>query len=83
MVRKTVLIDEELVQQLSALSKKEDRDFSGSLRHVLCVSDSRLLEKQRQAPNVGSFLCPSVFLLLHQRVWRYFPNSKCNTVFPL
>lgn len=37
MVRKTVLMDEELVQQLSVLSKKEDRDFSGSLRHALRI----------------------------------------------
>lgn len=37
MVRKTVLLDENLVQQLSIFSQKEDRDFSSSLRYALRI----------------------------------------------
>ena len=37
MVRKTILLSEELVQQLSMLSRKEDRDFSSSLRYALRI----------------------------------------------
>lgn len=37
MVRKTVLIDDSLLKQLDFLSKKEDRDFSGSIRRALKI----------------------------------------------
>ncbi|BCB95807.1 hypothetical protein JZK55_07290 [Dissulfurispira thermophila] len=37
MVRKTVLIDDDIVQQLNLLAKKEDRDFSSSIRYVLRI----------------------------------------------
>lgn len=37
MVRKTILLSEELVQQLDMLSRKEDRDFSSSLRYALRI----------------------------------------------
>jgi hypothetical protein len=37
MVRKTILLSEELVQQLGMLSRKEDRDFSSSLRYALRI----------------------------------------------
>ncbi|MBT9139271.1 MAG: hypothetical protein DDT31_01854 [Syntrophomonadaceae bacterium] len=37
MIRKTVLIDDNIVQQLNLLSKKEDRDFSGSIRYALRI----------------------------------------------
>lgn len=37
MVRKTVLIDNDLIEQLSVLSMKEDRDFSSALRHTLRI----------------------------------------------
>lgn len=34
MNRKTVLLEEELIQQLNILAKKESRDFSSSLRYA-------------------------------------------------
>ncbi len=37
MLRKTVLLDNELAQQVALLAKKEDRDFSGGLRHALRI----------------------------------------------
>lgn len=37
MVRKTVLLDNDMARQLSLLAKKEDRDFSGGLRHALRI----------------------------------------------
>jgi predicted transcriptional regulator len=37
MIRKTVLIDNDIVQQLNLLAKKEDRDFSSSIRYALRI----------------------------------------------
>jgi hypothetical protein len=37
MIRKTGLLSDELVKQVSMLSKKEERDFSGSLRYALKI----------------------------------------------
>jgi len=37
MVRKTILIDDDIVQQLNLLAKKEDRDFSSSIRYTLRI----------------------------------------------
>ena len=37
MLRKTILLNEDLAQQVALLSKKEDRDFSGSLRYALRI----------------------------------------------
>lgn len=37
MLRKTVLLDNDLAQQITLLAKKEDRDFSGGLRHALRI----------------------------------------------
>lgn len=37
MLRKTVLLDNDLAQQITLLAKKEDRDFSGSMRHALRI----------------------------------------------
>ncbi len=37
MVRKTVLIDDDIVQQLNLLAKKEGRDFSSSIRYALRI----------------------------------------------
>jgi hypothetical protein len=37
MIRKTIILDEDMVQQVNLLAKKEDRDFSGSLRHALRI----------------------------------------------
>jgi hypothetical protein len=37
MVRKTVLLNDELVREVLLLCKKEDRDFSSSLRYALRI----------------------------------------------
>ena len=37
MVRKTVAIDEDLINDLNILAKKEQRDFSGALRYALRI----------------------------------------------
>lgn len=37
MVRKTILIDDDTVQQVNLLAKKEDRDFSSSVRYALRI----------------------------------------------
>jgi hypothetical protein len=37
MLRKTVLLNEDLAQRVAILSKKEDRDFSSSLRYALRI----------------------------------------------
>ena len=37
MVRKTVLLNDALAQEIALLSRKEDRDFSSSLRHALRI----------------------------------------------
>ena len=37
MLRKTIMLSEDLVKQVTLVSKKEDRDFSSSLRHALRI----------------------------------------------
>ncbi len=37
MQRKTILLSEDLVKRVVLMSKKEDRDFSGSLRYALRI----------------------------------------------
>ena len=37
MLRKTILLNDDLAQQVALLSKKEDRDFSSSLRYALRI----------------------------------------------
>lgn len=37
MLRKTILLSEDLVKQVVLMSKREDRDFSSSLRHALRI----------------------------------------------
>lgn len=37
MIRKTVLLNDDLAKQITLLSRKEERDFSGSLRHALRI----------------------------------------------
>jgi hypothetical protein len=37
MLRKTILLSEDLVKRIVLISKKEDRDFSSSLRYALRV----------------------------------------------
>jgi len=37
MVRKTIVMNEDIVRDLNILAKKEQRDFSGALRYVLRI----------------------------------------------
>jgi hypothetical protein len=37
MLRKTILLSEDLVKRVGLLSRKEDRDFSSSLRYALRI----------------------------------------------
>lgn len=37
MVRKTIAIDEELINDLNIFARKEHRDFSGALRYALRI----------------------------------------------
>jgi len=37
MVRKTVMIDEDLAKDLDHFARKEQRDFSGAMRYVLRI----------------------------------------------
>ena len=37
MLRKTILLSEDLVKRVVLMSKKEDRDFSSSLRYALRI----------------------------------------------
>ncbi|MHC1727277.1 MAG: hypothetical protein AB9866_14935 [Syntrophobacteraceae bacterium] len=37
MLRKTIMLSEDLVSQVVLMSKKEDRDFSSSLRYALRI----------------------------------------------
>jgi hypothetical protein len=37
MLRKTILLSEDLVKRVMLISKKEDRDFSSSLRYALRI----------------------------------------------
>lgn len=56
MARKTVLIDDDMLRQLSALSKKEDRDFSGSLRHALRIGLLALQNPELTAEEIEDIL---------------------------
>jgi predicted transcriptional regulator len=37
MLRKTILLSEDIVKRIGIISKKEDRDFSSSLRYALRI----------------------------------------------
>ncbi|MGO9021859.1 MAG: hypothetical protein ACLQVJ_26270 [Syntrophobacteraceae bacterium] len=37
MLRKTILLSEDIVKRVGLISKKEDRDFSSSLRYALRI----------------------------------------------
>jgi hypothetical protein len=56
MVRKTVLLSDELVKQVSMLSKKEDRDFSGSLRYALKIGLLALQNPELTADEIKDIL---------------------------
>jgi hypothetical protein len=56
MIRKTVSLNEELVRQVSVLSKKEDRDFSGSLRYTLRIGLLALQNPELTADEIEDIL---------------------------
>lgn len=56
MVRKTVLIDSDMIQQISVLSKKEDRDFSSSLRRALRIGLLALQNPELTAEEIEDIL---------------------------
>lgn len=56
MVRKTVLIDSDMIQQISILSKKEDRDFSSSLRRALRIGLLALQNPELTAEEIEDIL---------------------------
>ena len=56
MIRKTVLLSDELVKQVSMLSKKEDRDFSGSLRYALKIGLLALQNPEFTADEIKDIL---------------------------
>jgi hypothetical protein len=56
MIRKTVILEEEMVQQVNLLAKKEDRDFSSSLRHALRVGLLALQNPELTAEEIKAVL---------------------------
>ena len=56
MIRKTVLLSDELVKQVSMLSKKEERDFSGSLRYALKIGLLALQNPELTADEIKDIL---------------------------
>jgi hypothetical protein len=56
MIRKTILLSDELVKQVSMLSKKEERDFSGSLRYALKIGLLALQNPELTADEIKDIL---------------------------
>jgi hypothetical protein len=56
MIRKSLLLDEELVGQIAILSRKEDRDFSSSLRHALHIGLLALQNPELTAAEIQDIL---------------------------
>ena len=56
MIRKSLLLDEELVGQIAILSQKEDRDFSSSLRHALRIGLLALQNPELSAAEIKDIL---------------------------
>jgi hypothetical protein len=56
MVRKTVILEEEMVQQIDLLAKTEDRDFSSSLRHALRIGLLALQNPELTATEIKDIL---------------------------
>jgi hypothetical protein len=56
MIRKTVILEEDMVQQVNLLAKKEDRDFSSSLRHALRVGLLALQNPELTAEEIKDIL---------------------------
>ena len=56
MIRKSLLLDEEMVGQIAILSLKEDRDFSSSLRHALRIGLLALQNPELTAAEIKDIL---------------------------
>jgi len=56
MVRKTLLLEEEMVKQIDLLSRREDRDFSSSLRHALRIGLLALQNPELTAAEIKDIL---------------------------
>jgi len=56
MVRKTVLLNDDLAQEIDLLSRKEDRDFSSSLRHALRIGLLALHNPELTAAEIKDIL---------------------------
>ncbi len=56
MVRKTILLNNDLADQITLLSRKEDRDFSGSLRYALRIGLLALQNPELTAGEIRDIL---------------------------
>lgn len=56
MVRKTIQLSEELVKQVTLIARKEDRDFSSSLRHALRIGILALENPELTAEEIRDVL---------------------------
>ncbi len=56
MVRKTILLNDDLAKQIALLSRKEDRDFSSSLRHALRIGLLALQNPELTAAEIKDIL---------------------------
>jgi hypothetical protein len=56
MIRKTIILEEEMVRQVNLLAKTEDRDFSSSLRHALRIGLLALQNPELTAEEIKDIL---------------------------
>jgi hypothetical protein len=56
MIRKSLLLDEEMVRQIALLSQRDDRDFSSSLRHALRLGLLALQNPELTAAEIKDIL---------------------------
>ncbi len=56
MVRKSLLLDEDMVRQIAIISQMEDRDFSSSLRHALRIGLLALQNPELTAAEIKDIL---------------------------
>ena len=56
MIRKSLLLDEELVREITLLSRRDDRDFSSSLRYALRIGLLALQNPELTAAEIKDIL---------------------------
>lgn len=56
MIRKTIVLEEDVVQQVDLLAKTESRDFSSSLRHALRIGLLALQNPELTAGEIKGIL---------------------------